>query len=162
MRSALKSPEMNVRVRRQALFFFPAPSGKLPIFYFRIPSHLCKHMQLWATCCFLANIPCNQSLFNSAETGQRTENFWVKRASHLPERLSSTSSTIAHTSSDVFCRACLKNCRKHFISSTSSFGTKHNKHFLPLSSARVRRAKTTEEIFIFHSCSLHKLPVKCL
>lgn len=39
---------------------------------------------------------------------------------------------------------------------------KQNKLFLPPSSARVRRTKTTEEIFIFHDCSLHKLPVKCL
>lgn len=32
--------------------------------------------------------------------------------------------------------------------------------FSPLSSARARRAKTTEEIFIFHDCSLHKLRVE--
>lgn len=32
--------------------------------------------------------------------------------------------------------------------------------FSPLSSARARRAKTTEEIFIFHDCNLHKLRVE--
>lgn len=35
-----------------------------------------------------------------------------------------------------------------------------NKRFLPPKSAWVRRAKTTEQIFIFHNCSLHKLSVK--
>lgn len=37
------------------------------------------------------------------------------------------------------------------------FPPAQNQHFLPLSSTRVKRAKTTEEIFIFHDCSLHKL-----
>lgn len=46
------------------------------------------------------------------------------------------------------------------IISDLSHSTESNPLFSPLSSARARRAKTTEEIFIFHDCSLHKLQVK--
>lgn len=150
MWSALKLPEINVRVKLQALFLFPVLSGNILLW------HPLLSQQTHADLPTISN----QNLFNSEE------DFWVNRASHHPERFPSTSSTITPTSSLILRCFLLslsqKNCGKHFISSNIHFGMKHNKLFLPLSSARVKRAKTTEEIFIFHSCSLHKLPVKCL
>lgn len=51
------------------------------------------------------------------------------------------------------------SCSRTIISDLS-YSTESNPLFSPLRSARARRAKTTEEIFIFPDCSLHKLQVK--